>query len=281
MGYHYLPQYYLKGFSGADGKTIWVYDKRKKCKFATQVKSIANETGFYSPEVESYLADHVEEPAKAVLKKIRRRHQISTEDKQVFSEYMICMIIRVPRGKERVKQLAPSVAEDVRQEIDRQLSAALLEEPKKAAFIEGRRSEVHRMIDRYAKDPPDDIWLRTIPPERWPRASTALSRMRWKFLTFDRYPAFLTSDNPVFYFPSLGIGRPESEVTFPLSSNVALWATGQANLAEDFLPTNAQVVRELNRRTASTATRYLFHSTDEEGVLRLLNQRSWRLNMLT
>ena len=280
MGDHYVPQYYLKGFSRDDGKTIWVYDRAKRCKFATQVKSIANETGFYSPDTESHLADHVEEPAKAVLQKIRRRRQISTEDKQVLSEYMICMMIRVPRGKERVKQLAPSLAEDVRQEIDRQLSSALLEEPEKAAFIEGRRSEAHKMIDRYAKNPPDEIWLRTIPPEKWPRALTALSCMSWKFLTFDQYPAFLTSDNPVFCFSSLGIGRPESEVTFPLSSNVALWATGQANLAEGFVQTNAQVVRELNRRTASTATRYVFHWTDEEWVLRLLTQHSWRLNML-
>jgi len=276
MGDHYIPQYYLKGFSGDDGKTVWVYDKDNRCKFATQVKSIANENRFYSPGMESYLAEHVECPAKPVLERIRRRIHISSEDKRVLSAYMICMMIRVPRGKKRVKQLAPSVADDVRQEIDRQLRDALLEEPEKASLIEGRKSEVHKIIERYAKDPPDEIWLRTIPPEKWPRAQAVLSGMAWKFLTFDEYPAFLTSDNPVFYFPSMGIGRPESEVTFPVSSNVVLWATGRANPAEGFIQTNTRVVKELNRRTAYSSTRRVFHSSDEKWVLQLLAQHgSW------
>jgi hypothetical protein len=280
MGDHYIPQYYLKGFSGDGGKTVWVYDKADRRKFAARVRNIANETGFYSPEMESYLAEHVEEPAKPVLERIRRRSKISTADKQVLSAYMMCMMIRVPQGKKRIKQFAPSVADKLREDVDRHWSSALLEDPAKAAFIEERRSRDHEMIDRYAQDPPDDIWLRTIPPEKWPRALVALSSMTWVFLTFDQYPAFLASDNPVFYFTNIGIGRPESEVTFPVSSHIALWASRRTDLTEGFFETKQQVVREVNRRTASVATRYVFHSGDEDWVLRLLTQRSWRLNML-
>jgi hypothetical protein len=280
MGDHYVPQYYLKGFSGEDGKTVWVYDKSNRSKFATQVKSIANETRFYSPEIESYLADHVEGPANPVLDRIRGRVQISPEDKQILSAYMVCMMIRVPQGKERIKLLAPSVAEEVRKEVDRQLSATLPDEPEKAESIERRRSEAHGIIDKWAKDPPDELWLRTIPAEKWQRALGTLNRMNWRFLTFDHYPAFLASDNPLFYFPSIGFGRPESEVTFPLSSHVALWATWQTDVTEGFFETSAQVVKELNRRTASSSTRYVFHSVDEKWVLKLATQHSWRLNML-
>ena len=57
MGDHYVPRYYLKGFTKDDGKRIWVYDKNERRSFATQVQSIANETAFYSPEVERYLAN--------------------------------------------------------------------------------------------------------------------------------------------------------------------------------------------------------------------------------
>lgn len=46
MGDHYVPQYYLKGFSQNNGKSIWVYDKEEGSKIQTQVKSIANITGF-------------------------------------------------------------------------------------------------------------------------------------------------------------------------------------------------------------------------------------------
>lgn len=49
-----------------------------------------------------------------------------------------------------------------------------------------------------------------------------LSRMTWRFLIIERRPAFVASDNPVFYDASIGIGRAESEVSFPISSNVAL-----------------------------------------------------------
>ena len=280
MGDHYIPQYYLKGFSGDGGKTVWVYDKSNRCKFATQVKNIANENRFYSPGMESYLAEHVEDPAKPVLERIRRRVHISSEDKQILSAYMVCMMIRVPQGKERIKQLAPSVADKLREEVDRHWRAALLEDPEKATLIEGRRSEAHGMIDRYAVDPPDEIWLRTIPPEKWPRALVALSSMTWIFLTFDQYPAFLTSDNPLFYFPGVGIGGSDSEVTFPVSSHIALWASRRTDLTEGFFETRPQVVKELNRRTASSSNRWVYHSIDEKWVLPLLTQRSWRLNML-
>jgi len=280
MGDHYVPQYYLKGFSGDEGKTIWVYDKKRRCKFATQVKNIASETGFYSPEVERHLADCVEDPANAVLKKIRERVQISTEDKQVLSAYMVCMWTRVPRGKERVKELAPSVAEKVREEIDRQLRDVALDQPERSDSVERFKSRAHKVIDRYATDPPKDVWLRNISPERRPQVLATLGRMTWQFLTFDAYPAFVTSDNPVFYFTGMGIGKPESEVTFPISSCIALWATWRTDLTEGFFQTSARVVRELNRRTASSSTRYVFHSTDERWVLRLLTQQSWRLNML-
>jgi hypothetical protein len=280
MGDHYIPQYYLKGFSGDGGKTVWVYDKSSRCRFATQVKSIANERGFYSPDVESYLADHVEEPAKPVLEKIRKRLQISTEDKQALSAYMICMMTRVPRGRERVKELAPAVAKEVREKIDGQLRAIALRQPERSDFIERRRSEIQTIVDRYATDPPKALWLRNIPPGKRPRAMAALSHMTWTFFTFDQYPAFLTSDNPVFYFRSMGIGSPESEVTFPLSSHTALWATWRTDLTEGFFETSERVVKELNRRTASFSTRYVFHSMDEKWVLPLLTQHSWRLNML-
>lgn len=82
MGNHYVPRYYLKGFSQDDGKSICAYDKNERRCFATQVKSIANETDFYSPEVEEYLANSIEAPANGVLKKIRDRIEISADDKK-------------------------------------------------------------------------------------------------------------------------------------------------------------------------------------------------------
>jgi len=280
MGDHYVPRYYLKGFSQNDGRTIYVYDKTERRCFETQVKSIANETDFYSPEVEEYLANTIEAPANDVLKKIRDRVEISANDKQILSAYMTCMIKRVPKGKEKLKELAPGTAEAVWQKIDVLLNAAVAKQPEKNEFIEKRRAEVREIIDRYAKDPPKEIWLTNMPPEKSPRVLAALSSMTWRFLTFDEYPAFLTSDNPLFFFTSMGIGKPESEVTFPISSHITLWATWRLDLKEGYFPTNSQVVKELTRRTCSIATRYAFHSRRVDWVLPLLSKGRWQLNRL-
>ena len=280
MGNHYVPRYYLKGFSQNDGKTIYVYDKTERRCFTTQVKSIANETDFYSPEVEKYLSDVIEGPANDVIKKIRHRVELSAIDKQVLAAYMTCMMKRVPKGKERLKKVAPGAAEEVRRNLHRQLEIAAGENPEKADIAQKRKAEIDEIIDKYAKDPPKEFWLTNMPPENSPNVLAALGNMTWRFLTFDEYPTFLTSDNPLFFFTGMGIGKPESEVTFPISSHIALWATWRLDLKEGYFPTRSQVVKELNRRTCSIATRYVFHLKCETWVLSLLKKDRWQLNKL-
>lgn len=277
MGDHYLPQYYLRGFSKDSGKTIWVYDKQNR-KFATQVKGVANENRFYSKEMEKYLANSIEGPANAVLGKIRERGKLTKENKRSLTAYIVAMMKRVPRGKERVSELAPNVVGRLAQEIDEEFSIAAAEQPDRIEFIKRRRVKIQEILDRCSKEPPKQIWLDNIPPETTPRVVAAMSSMTWRFLTFEQRPAILTSDNPVFYFTGIGIGKPESEVTFPISSHIALWASWRADLPEGYFPTTTQVVKELNRRMAYNATRYLFHSEDEDWILPFFKKGRWKLH---
>lgn len=76
------------------------------------------------------------------------------------------------------------------------------------------------------------------------------------------------------------IDKNESEVTFPISSNIALSASWRQDLKEGYFTTISQVVKELNRRTCSFATRYVFHSLEEEWVLPLLTKDKLQLNRL-
>jgi hypothetical protein len=145
------------------------------------------------------------------------------------------------------------------------LTVAASEQPEKTEFIEKHRAIFKGIIDKYSNELQSMIWLKTIPPEMTPRITAALADMTWRFLTFDQQPAFLTSDNPVFFFKGLGIGRPESEVTFLISSKLALWASWRSYLPEGYFPTNMQVVKEINRRTASPATPYVFHAKKNPG----------------
>ncbi|MFC1614100.1 DUF4238 domain-containing protein, partial [Gemmatimonadota bacterium] len=67
MGHHYIPQYYLKGFSESDSNLLWAYEKGVGNKFRTQIKKIANITKFYPTETEKYLAEKIEGPANSVI----------------------------------------------------------------------------------------------------------------------------------------------------------------------------------------------------------------------
>ncbi len=280
MGYHYIPQYYLRGFCLDFGREIWVYDKQEARKFATQVKSIANIYGFYSPELEKYLSEDIEGPANRVLEKIRNRELLTPSDKITLSSYIAVMWKRVPKGKNRFKAQAPGITEDLREKLHRQLDEAVAKDPSKEDLAQRRKAEIDKILHRYSQEPPEDVWHQVIPAERTPGMIAAVATMTWRFFTFDEEPAFLTCDNPVFFFSHLGIGRAESELSFPVSIHVTLWATRRVDLAEGYFPATTAIVKEMNRRTASVTMRYVFHAKDEHWILPFLAKKRWRLNRI-
>lgn len=280
MGHHYVPQYYLKGFSESDDDLLWVYEKGIGCRFNAKIKNIGNITKFYSPKVEQYLANTIEEPANKILEKIRKRHKISEDDKKIFAEYVAVMWKRVPRGKERLKKIAPKVSQKLSKELNRDLDIIASQGLTKTSLIKKSRVKIKEILDKYAKNPPKEIWLNNILFKRNPRIIAAVRAMNWTFLTFDEKPVFLTCDNPVFYFTDIGIGNPESEITFPISSKITLWATWRNDLPQDYIQTTKQVVKEINRRTAHNASRYIFHGRDEHWIESFIKKHSWQLHKL-
>lgn len=280
MGDHYIPKYYLKGFTVPSQNIIWVYEKGSTRKFQTHIKNIGHQTKFYPTKVEQYLANQIENPANAVIRKIREREEITKVDKSVLSEYMVVMMKRVPQAKKRLKEMAPDVAKKLFQELDKDINALLTLDESKAEFYEKRRAEILNLLDKLAKDPPEKIWSDNITPERTPLVTSLIPNMTWRFLTYDEKPVFLTSDNPLFFFQGLGIGNRESEITFPISSNITLWATWRKDLAQGYFQTNMRTVKEVNRRTASNSTIYVYHAADEEWILLFVNKRKHQLHKL-
>jgi hypothetical protein len=285
MGDHYLPQFYLKGFSLNEGKRIWVYDKKENRKYPTQVRSTANETGFYSTEsgstkVEQYLANSIENLANPVLAKIRNRQEITQQDKHLLSDYIVTMMKRVPQSKEIQKRRAPIVAEKVQAELSASFAAMYAEREGSHELVQTLEIESKEILDRYVNDFPKDVWLKTIPPEMTPRLVYCFRTMTWVFLVSDDGPVFLTCDDPVCFFRGMGIGKPESEVTFPISSDIALWLTWRKDLLEGYYVPPKFVLKEINRRVAKNTKRFLYHAMDEEWVLPFSRKRKWALHLL-
>jgi hypothetical protein len=285
MGDHYLPQYYLKGFSLNEGKRIWVYDKQENRRYPTQVKSTANETGFYSTEagsteVEQYLANSIENPANPVLEKIRNRERVTKADKKVLSVYMTTMIKRVPQSKEILKGRAPNVAAEVYSEFCERLSVLNDGTPSAEEEIESLRTEAREVLDRFVEDFPKDVWLKTLSPEMTPKVVAAFTAMTWVFVVSEGGPVFLTCDDPVCFFRDRGIGKPKSEVTFPISSKIALWLTWRQDLCEGYFIPPRFVLKEVTRRVAKNAARFLYHALDEDWILPFARKGKWDLHRL-
>lgn len=280
MGHHYLPQYYLKGFTETKDNIIWAYEKGTGNKFSTQIKSMANISDFYSKETEQYLADDIEMPANAVLDKIRSGHLINDDDKNIFAEYMAVMWKRVPRAKDDLKKMAPRLVERISKRLNSDLDSLIKEEPHNLELIEKRRKEIDDILAIYATNPPKDIWLDNMPPERTPRIVETIKAMNWSFWEFNHQPVFLTCDNPMFYFTGMGVGKPDSEISFPISSNIVLWATWRVDLPRKFIKASTQIVKEFNRRTVDNASRYIFHSRDEYWIESFIKKGRWQLNRI-
>jgi len=78
----------------------------------------------------------------------------------------------------------------------------------------------------------------------------------------------------------MGVGKSESEVTFPISSNIVLLANWRKNIKEAYFETNKQVIKEINQRTAFNPTRFVYHARDEQWISKFIAKENNKFNML-
>jgi len=78
----------------------------------------------------------------------------------------------------------------------------------------------------------------------------------------------------------MGIGRKYSEISFPISSHIVLWATWRADVPCDFIKASTPIIRELNRRTVHNASRYIYHSRYEYWIPALVQKKNLNLNRI-
>jgi hypothetical protein len=90
----------------------------------------------------------------------------------------------------------------------------------------------------------------------------AVSQMTWRIVVAGPGNVFLTSDNPAFFFDSLGLASDNSELTFPLTSEIALAASWRGPARKTLYGTvRPAITKEINRRAATSATRFVFCSS--------------------
>ena len=280
MGHHYVPRMYLTGFCQGTRDMLWAYDRKERCVFQSNIRNLAQQGGFYSDELEKHFSRDIEGAAAHVLMKIRGRSTITANDKRVLSRYLISQWKRVPRGKQRVRNRISDISEKVRVEVRNQIDELLVDNPKLTEVAALRKIEVDGIVARYRERPPDEIWYRAIGPEFVSRATEAVTSMYWRFFCVESTSQFLTSDNPVFIFEGKGVGNQDSELSFPITHNILLWASWRSDLPEGYLDVRPALVKEFNRRTVSYSTRFVYARRNEAWVLPFCLKDRWQLNAI-
>jgi hypothetical protein len=252
MRNHYVPRHYLKGFTAKHPPELWVYPKHQPSNpRRSYIKSVGSKDNFYSKEVEDYLGQNIENDAAPVLKKISELISITNDEKHIISRYIVSFLVRTPCGKERVKKVILkelnnlTQRENIKKFLIHKIGRELTEEEidQALAYLQAKQRE-----EKITKE-----WDTLILRESLKLVS-GIHSMAWQFFTVEDGSFFLTSDCPVFFFEDIGIGNSLSEITFPMSKQVALWITPTRLIKPDYVSITKDVLEEVNYRTASMAT---------------------------
>lgn len=256
-----------------------MHDRESIRSFQTQVKVVGNENKLYSEELEAHFNLKVEVPANKVLQKIREFTQIEESERHALAKYILVMWKRVPKARERTLARIPNVLFEVGEEIHSELDHVAKVMPYFKEKVSHIKTRVTAYLDTNKANPSSSLWYENIDSETDHYPINALLSMNWVFLYHDVFQ-FLTSDNPVFFFEFEGIGSSESELTFPISSTITLWATRTTNTNGTFVRASNAAVKEINRRTASNSMRWVYSKRNESWILPFATKGEWSLTRL-
>lgn len=291
---HYVPDFYLRMFA-TENDRIFVYDKLNEAERSQSTKDTAVERDLYtakSPEgeliddLETKLLQPVENAAAPILKAlVAREGTLPKEAAEIVGTFVALLYTRVPRNID----------------IAREMSRILIVEYQKAL---GRDPEkCKRLLNDYITDTGDqgmpsfdEMEKYFLNPEKYFQISFSrpyavglslmstsvmievLPTLYWCICRHHGRTPFVTIDCPVVTFAPVGnqqvifnayLYSPDLEISLPLSPNVCLYMRHRQQ------PTTRAVsktfVKEINRRTAFAAERFIFSSIQSKYLRNLVD----------
>jgi hypothetical protein len=288
---HVLPKLYLKGFViKKDEPFIWVYQKGQhhnpggdrynrrdtngKNPYIDTIKNAGAELDFYADPNEDGTKDFdttenklmsLEQQHDQIFHKLRAHHRITKEEKERFSSYIVLMHRRVRAGRELSNKL---------------MATKGIYEPTKELFQKlgwpdtpETRAVIKEYVELKSQDGNYQIRGHNELTVRSPDSLLidALKQMVWTFYVAPNSQSFFTGDNPVFIPKDNGLAKNNSELSFPIATDVALNASWDKRRKEGFEEARSQIVKEINRRTASQASKIYFFQ-NQDWVVKMLNK---------
>ena len=270
---HYVPQFYLKGFSINSLNTnsfVYVYDKKhakgKLPKQPKSVSSICKETFYYKQTkdgddiLEKRLSD-IESQVAPTIKYIKdsiNKGVTLSKEKRVMLAFMIGLFVtRVPSFRNPVQETFQWELEKVLDDIKRN------PRNKEEELIKGMPEDSFIVQD----------WCSLgLMAEGAGFIAKSVLKKPFEFL-LPCGMTFITSDNPVLHFggQNMGVGNPLSCVFFPLRKDIGLLCNPRGK-DMNIRQLAKKEVKEINKEIVYKADRYVICDRQSEVLARLVKE---------
>jgi hypothetical protein len=218
---HYVSKFYLKNFSilGLE-RSVWCFDKVTRKKFKINVRNIGCEIGFYSQEIERYLAG-MESKASPVLNKLidsKDLRKLLWNEREILASFIVIQDNRTYELRETMKPVNKWLLE--------KMFASMSDEIKKTVSME----EIAKYVDIKAEEMAIET-QRELLKKSIKLFSDMLLGLQWLLFENKTEMSLWTSDNPVNKFnpnetsPTMGnLGYLSSgvQIYFPLTPYLCL-----------------------------------------------------------
>jgi len=297
---HIVTEAYLSSFVDTDQSqkhSLWVFDKISKDIRLQPIKDTAVIRRFYEFELPDGTKDisleaafsRIESNAIPIIKRwCEKGAKPRVEELHDAAAFVTCLFVRVPRSVEFIRALA-SAAASVRIEAlvtDEHKLRAVYAQLKEQRLIE--ESFTLENLKELVTHFDENFTVETSPKyalleslRLFDVVYKNLLEMYWCLCDSRPYNGrFFTCDAPVnvfFYQDGKagfggGLGRPDVEVNVPLSPYVCLSINRKRN--EKVRKASASFTREINRRTAYQAERYIYSSVNTKRVAHAVEEGS-------
>jgi hypothetical protein len=277
--HHYLPQFYLDGFT-RDG-LFWLFD-RKKGEFRKQTPiNTAVESGFYtvrmsdgtdSDAVEETLAT-IEGVVKPAVDRLDAAESISDEDRRSTAAFIATLYLRTPGFRRNHDAAHETMMKRTMQILysDPGAAAARLECMKAAGEDVGgltpeKIMEAAKNADDYSIELPPEQSIQSM-LSLLPKIGTLLADMRWTIAHAPANKVFVASDEPFVLIPppdyrpgvqGLGIASPGTTKVIPLSQRICVLIGDVDPLAPvQHVDVGADWVRAINMNVTQNCERFV------------------------
>lgn len=286
VNHHFIPQFYLRGFSDAADKRkaqVFVFDQSTRKSFRTLVRNIGARRNFFRIEAEGFDPNHVEDGMAEIEGEIAPRLAEVIETKSFpsddhFTSVMLLMgnvAVRNPRFRAMLEDLHIKIASGMMRmslhDKDR-YEDSIHQAREDGVPICGdlRYEDMKAFIDSgNYKIAIDQTYLIGLELDAVPTVVQQLARRSWAFASAPAGSTFTTCDDPVVLAWADGKDRPYSPgfglegtiAMFPISPELAL--IGLSTKQQPNLSFRRDQVAEMNTNMAKNATKQLYSKDGE------------------